>query len=209
MPAGVRRPLGAVSGLGALGYGMGPESLGGLGGWGWTNVGYPISVTAENISQRKDMASLANEYQDAVRVRDEYIDELTEVAENRFTPEVLQYLKENPQVWDMMSKEYGIDFRTLFTGRYDGIDANTNSGSGLEALTSVGGGAVAGMIVNNFIYRQKVKRYAEEHGISEEQADKELGGPSNALSGLAGAGVGAYLNRDNIGNLLGSASAEQ
>lgn len=62
---------------------------------------------------------------------------------------------------------------------------NTLKGTGLGALSLPA--------IQYFSYRSKVKKYAEENGISEEEAERRLKGedPSYLVGALSGAGLGA------------------
>lgn len=66
--------------------------------------------------------------------------------------------------------------------------------------TSIGAGL--GMGGAYLLHRYRVKQYAKEHGISEEEAEEELGSnPNYMIGGLAGLTGGAIASKDELGGL--------
>lgn len=66
--------------------------------------------------------------------------------------------------------------------------------------TSLGAGL--GMGGAYLLHRYRIKQYAKEHGISEEEAEEELGSnPNYMIGGLAGLTGGAIASKDELGGL--------
>lgn len=214
MPAGLRRPLGTTLGAGAVGYGMAPESIGGLGGWGWTGAGMPANLMMDNVQANNTISDYAgvndelvnanNQWQEGYEDLAERLKEVTDQYGKAYSEGDIQTILSDPELYlPMLDKQYGTDFSKNLTSFQGANTTSPDAGSLSSALMSVGGGGAAGLLVAQMMHKQKVKRYAEENGITEEQAEEELGGPSRLIPGLAGAAAGGFMNRDNLSKLFG------
>lgn len=201
IPAGIRRPLGLSATAGTMG-GMAPESIGGGGLWGWTGTGMVPNLMMDNVGKDSENAELmANnaEFDTGYKDLQKHYKVLADQLSNSYSEADIQTILSDPEQYlPMLDEQYGTDSSKSLQSFTQGANTNSPDGGSLSsALMSVGGGGAAGLLVAQMMHKQKVRRYAEENGITEEQAEEELGGPSRLIPGLAGAAAGGILSLKN------------